>query len=87
MYRCTSIDGVLGKAYPFRFPECMNSLVSSSDEDVAFRYGLSHMLRVKLLKSRAAEMLKHGFEGTIKVRSGRLGHALLVINKFDCLSL
>lgn len=69
-YRCHAPGGAIGTDYPPAFVTLMARLAAMSPADIMMAYGLLDRANAVALHTRAADMLRLGFEGVLGSASG-----------------
>jgi len=64
-YRCHVDGGAIGTQYPPRVQQCMEKFSSMEAGALQAEYDLPHYLQATILKERAADMLRLGFESAL----------------------
>ncbi|KAG2488690.1 hypothetical protein HYH03_012691 [Edaphochlamys debaryana] len=64
-YRCLVPEGRIGRAYPEGLAACMRQLASHPVLDIMEHYGFTTRKPAEILKRRARDMLRLGFEGAL----------------------
>lgn len=69
-YRCHAPGGAIGTAYPPAFRALMAKLAAMAPRDIMTAYGLLDRANAVVLRERAADMLRLGFEGVLSAGAG-----------------